>query len=239
MHYAELSQARKELTGPGGDFEIVEEEILGNRIRTYKNAPPSVREVWLATAEFADRDYLVYEDERLTYGETHRNVASIASWMLDQGVKPGDRVAISMRNYPEWMQIYWACACVGITVVGMNAWWTAEEMSYALSDSEPKILFLDSERLARVDEKPDMVDGIKLVGVRIENLPEGIVSWQDVIAKDAPLPDVTVDPDSDACIFYTSGTTGFPKGAQLTHRGCVEHALRPGLRCACHEPRDR
>ena len=225
MHYAELSKAREELTGPGGDFEIVEEDILGNRIRTYKNAPPSVREVWLATAEFADRDYLVYEDERLTYGETHQRVASLASWMLDQGVKPGDRVAISMRNYPEWMQIYWACACVGITVVGMNAWWTAEEMSYALSDSEPKILFLDVERLARIGEKPDMAEGLKLVGVRIDNLPDGITAWQDVIAKEAPLPDVTVDPDSDACIFYTSGTTGFPKGAQLTHRGCVANLM--------------
>ena len=67
MHYDELLKAREELTGPGGDFEIVEAEVLGNRLRVYKNAPASVREVWLSTAQFADRTYLIYQDERLTY----------------------------------------------------------------------------------------------------------------------------------------------------------------------------
>jgi len=223
MHYAELLKAREELTGPGGAFEIIEADILGNRIRTYKNAPPSVREVWLSTLQFADRPYLVYQDERLTYGEAHEIANSTANWLLAQGVKPGDRVAIAMRNYPEWMLIYWACLAVGITVVGMNAWWTTEEMDYGLSDSAPKVLFLDAERLARVQEKPDMVKGMQLVGVRIPDMPAGLIDWSVVAAHGGALPEVTVDPDSDACIFYTSGTTGFPKGAQLTHRGCVSN----------------
>lgn len=223
MHYAELLKAREELTGPGGAFEIIEAEILGNRIRTYKNAPPSVREVWLSTLQFSDRPYLVYQDERLTYGEAHAIANSTANWLLAQGVKPGDRVAIAMRNYPEWMLIYWACLAVGITVVGMNAWWTAEEMAYGLSDSAPKVLFLDAERLARVQEQPDMVKRMQLVGVRIPDMPAGMVDWSVVAAHGGALPEVTVDPDSDACIFYTSGTTGFPKGAQLTHRGCVSN----------------
>ncbi|MGE6696433.1 class I adenylate-forming enzyme family protein [Hyphomonas sp. NPDC076900] len=223
MHYAELLKAREELTGPGGAFEVIEAEILGNRIRTYKNAPPSVREVWLSTLQFADRPYLVYQDERLTYGQAHEITNSTANWLLAQGVKPGDRVAIAMRNYPEWMLIYWACLAVGITVVGMNAWWTTEEMDYGLSDSAPKVLFLDAERLARVQEKPDMVKGLQLVGVRIPDMPAGLIDWSVVNTHGGALPDVTVDPDSDACIFYTSGTTGFPKGAQLTHRGCVSN----------------
>ncbi|RIJ33095.1 class I adenylate-forming enzyme family protein [Henriciella mobilis] len=223
MHYAELKRARDELTGPGADFEIVEADVLGNRIRTWKNAPPSVREVWLATREFADRDYLAYHDETLTYAETHALTASVANWLFAQGVKPGDRVAIAMRNYPEWMIIYWACCSVGITVVGMNAWWTAEEMAYALKDSEPKVIFLDSERLARVRENPDMVAGKTLVGVRLDDYPADVTPWSDVVATGGEMPEVTVDPDSDACIFYTSGTTGFPKGAQLTHRGCVSN----------------
>jgi long-chain acyl-CoA synthetase len=221
MHYAELLKARNELTGPGGAFEIVEADVLGNRLRIYKNAPPSVREVWQSTLQFAERPYLVYNDERITYGQAHEIVNSAANWLLAQGVKPGDRVAIAMRNFPEWMLIYWACLSVGITVVGMNAWWTAEEMAYGLSDSAPKVLFLDAERLARVQERPDMVAGIQLVGVRIPDMPAGMVDWSTVAAHGGAMPDVTVDPDSDACIFYTSGTTGFPKGAQLTHRGCV------------------
>jgi long-chain acyl-CoA synthetase len=223
MHYAELLKAREELTGPGGAFEIVEADVLGNRIRTYKNAPPSVREVWLSTLQFAERPYLVYQDERLTYGQAHEIVNSTANWLLSQGVKPGDRVAIAMRNYPEWMLIYWACLAVGITVVGMNAWWTAEEMAYGLSDSAPKVLFLDAERLARVQEKPDMAKGMQLVGVRIPDMPAGMTGWPAVASHGGALPDIAVDPDADACIFYTSGTTGFPKGAQLTHRGCVSN----------------
>ena len=225
MYYAELKKAREALTGPGGEFEIVEQEILGNRIRTYKNAPPSVRDVWLATREFSDRDYLVYHDEVLTYGETHTQTASVARWLFEQGVQPGDRIAIAMRNYPEWMIIYWACCSVGITVVGMNAWWTAEEMEYALADSQPKVLFLDQERLARVRERPSMASAMTLVGVRLESDEKDVTPWRDVIAREAGLPEIDIDPESDACIFYTSGTTGFPKGAQLTHRGCVSNLM--------------
>lgn len=221
MYYSELRQVRDELTGPGGPFEIVEADILGNRIRTYKNAPPSVREVWLSTVAFAERPYLIYQDERMTYAEAHAQVNAVAAWMAEQGVQPGDRVAIAMRNYPEWMLIYWACVASGVTAVGMNAWWTTEEMAFALKDSEPKILFLDAERLARFREKPELAGSVKLVGVRLEKTEPDITPWSEVIAHGGEMPAVTVDPESDACIFYTSGTTGFPKGAQLTHRGCV------------------
>jgi len=221
MHYAELAQARAELTGPGGAYEIEEIDILGNRLRNFKNAPPSIREFWLSTAAFADRRYLVYGDEALTYAQSHTQVNAVAAWMLAQGVRPGDRVAVAMRNYPEWMLIYWACTAVGIAVVGMNAWWTTDEMAYALADSAPKLLFLDEERLARISARPEMAAGIKLVGVRLNAAHAGITPWAEVIAHGGAMPEVAVDPDSDACIFYTSGTTGNPKGAQLTHRGCV------------------
>lgn len=225
MHYAELKKAREELTGPGGPFEIVRADILGQKLLSYKNAPPSIREVWLSTTQFADRPYLIYGDERLTYADSHKLVNAAAAWLAAQGVKPGDRIAVAMRNFPEWMLIYWAAVSIGVAVVGMNAWWTAEEMAYGLSDSAPKVLFLDAERLARVKERPEMVAGMKLVGVRIPDAPANIIPWTDVVAHGGDMPDVSVDPDSDACIFYTSGTTGFPKGAQLTHRGCVANLL--------------
>lgn len=220
MHYAELQAAWNELTAPGAAFEIVETEVRGQMLRCFKNAPPSIREFWLSTAAFGDRTYLVYDDERLTYAQAHAQTASIANWLMAQGVKPGDRVAIAMRNYPEWMLIYWACVSIGVAAVGMNAWWTAEEMAYALKDSAPKVLFADAERLARVTEKPDMVAGVKIVAVRTEP-PAGGHAWSEVIAQGGEMPQVSIDPDDDACIFYTSGTTGNPKGAQLTHRGCV------------------
>ncbi|MDP1738824.1 MAG: class I adenylate-forming enzyme family protein [Caulobacter sp.] len=223
MHYAELDQAWAELIAPGAPFEIAEVEVGGVAIRGFRNAPPSVREVWLSTLPFAERDYLVYEDERITYGEAHQQVAAIANWMLANGVKPGDRIAIAMRNYPEWMLVYWAGCCIGVAVVGMNAWWTAPEMAYGFKDSGPKVVFADAERIARIGEQPDMLGGATLVAVRTDAPPPGAVLWSDVIATGGTLPDIQVDPDADACIFYTSGTTGFPKGAQLTHRGCVNN----------------
>src|SRR6185503_1851642 len=120
----------------------------------------------LSTAAFAERDYLVYGDERITYAEAHRQVASIANWLQSRGVVAGDRVAIAMRNYPEWLLIYWACACIGVAVVGMNAWWTAAEMAYGLADAQPKVLFADAERIAKIAEQPGMLGEALLVAVR-------------------------------------------------------------------------
>jgi long-chain acyl-CoA synthetase len=152
-------------------------------------------------------------------------VNAIAAWMFAQGVNPGDRVAIAMRNYPEWLLIYWACVATGVAAVGMNAWWVPEEIEYALNDSRPKIIFCDDERLGRILERPAAVKDALLVATRVEKCPPGVIPFDKVIAGDAVLPDVKVDPDADACIFYTSGTTGHPKGAQLTHRGCVSNLM--------------
>jgi long-chain acyl-CoA synthetase len=220
LHYQELKTAWDELTAPGAPFELVVQEVRGTPLKVFKNAPPNVRAIWLSTAAFADRTYLVFENERITYAEAHILVASIANWLHAHGVKRGDRVAIAMRNFPEWMLIYWACVSVGVTVVGMNAWWTAEEMSYGFKDAQPKVAFVDPERMARIAERPEMVEGISLVAVRAPSTA-GYVAWSDVIATGGTMPVAEIDPDDDACIFYTSGTTGFPKGAQLTHRGCV------------------
>jgi len=225
MYYKDLQAARNMLTGPGGDFEIIETEILGHRIRDYKNGPNSIRDIWLSTAQFADRDYLVYQDERITYGESHRIVNSVAGWLFEQNVRPGDRVAIAMRNYPEWMLIYWACTSIGVAVVGMNAWWTEPEMAYGINDAQPKLIFVDPERLARIQNNSDIKTPPGLITVRADQKVAGTTDWNDIIQTDRDLPSVEIDPDSDACIFYTSGTTGFPKGAQLTHRGCVANLI--------------
>lgn len=223
MHYKELKEAWAQLTAPGAPFEIETIEVRGVPIRAYKNAPPNVRALWLSTAQYADRTYMVYGDERITYAQAHAQTAAIANWLFKQGVQPGDRVAIAMRNYPEWLLVYWACVSVGIAAVGMNAWWVPEEIAYALKDSTPKVTFCDAERLERILERPETAATTRLVAVRMDNPPPGVTPWAEVVAEGGPMPDVAVDPDADACIFYTSGTTGFPKGAQLTHRGCVSN----------------
>ena len=223
--YEAFKQVWDTLLSPGEQFEITEVEVRGETIKAYANAPPSLREVWLASIAFAERDYLVYQDERWTYAEAHKEVAAIANWLEAQGVKQGDRVAIAMRNYPEWLLTYWACVSQGVAAVGMNAWWIGEEMDYALEDSAPKVLICDQERLDRFNELKDKFPDMIVVGVRLNGSPEGVVPWADVLATGGDLPERTVDGDSDACIFYTSGTTGRPKGAQLTHRGCVNNIM--------------
>lgn len=226
--YQLLKETWADLTKAGAPFEVEEIELWGNLIRAYKNAPTSLREIWLASAAFGDDDYLVYEDERWSYREAHEQVASIANWLQAQGIGPGDRVALAMRNYPEWLLSYWAVVSMGATVVGMNAWWVGPEMVYALKDSTPKVLICDEERLLRVLEHATEFPNLRLVGVRLpEKFPsqENMVAWKELLTSGGSFSPVIVDADSDACIFYTSGTTGQPKGAQLTHRGCVANLL--------------
>lgn len=184
-----------------------------------------MRVLWESSAGHGDKDYLVYEDERYTYSEVHAQVRKLAAHLVANGVHPGSRVAIAMRNYSEWVVAYWAIVSAGAAVVGMNAWWTAPEMEYALNDSEPLVLIADDERLERLNHMPAQRP-MHIISVRSERTaPGGVTTWASVMAEADPgsLPDVSIDPDDDATIFYTSGTTGFPKGAQLTHRGSVHN----------------
>ena len=128
--YKELKETIAEMTAPGQMFNITEVEVGGHTMKAWAMAPNSLRDIWLSTAGHADKDYLVYQDERWTYAQAHEEVARIANWLVGQGIKPGDHVSIAMRNYPEWMLSYWAIACVGAVSVGVNAWWVPGELKY-------------------------------------------------------------------------------------------------------------
>lgn len=214
-----------EWTGPGGPFEITQRVIHGVEQRDYQSAPPNLRAFWQSTEGHGARDYLVYQGERTSYAQAHEYTRSIAQFLAQNGVKSGDRIAIAMRNYPEWMLIYWAAVSMGVSVVGMNAWWVEEEMAYALDDAKPKVLFLDQERLARFQAIADRFEAVTLVGVRLPADQTGVVPYEEVLQSESVWPEAEIDPDQDACIFYTSGTTGKPKGAQLTHRSCIANVL--------------
>lgn len=224
--YEELNTVWNEFTGPGQMFEINTVDVGGAPTRNFVHAPPSLREFWLSAAQHGEREYLVYQQERTTYTQAQQTTAALANWLQQHGVKQGDRVAIAMRNYPEWMLAYWAITSMGAVVVGMNAWWIPQEMHYALTDSEPKVLICDAERLERFEEIRQDFPQMTVVGVRLgADTPADVFAWQDAIGTAAKLPEVTIHPDNDACIFYTSGTTGKPKGAQLTHRGCIANVM--------------
>jgi len=224
--YKALNTVWNEYTAAGQMFEVNTVDVRGIPTRNFALAPPSLREIWLSAAQYDEQEFLIYQDERISYSQAQEYTAAIANWLQQQGVEPGDRVAIAMRNYPEWMLAYWAITAMGAVVVGMNAWWVAQEMHYGLEDSEPKVLICDRERLLRFQEIRGDFPALKVVAVRLgQDAPEGVFEWQDLIGAAPVLPDIAIDPDSDACIFYTSGTTGKPKGAQLTHRGCVANIM--------------
>ena len=224
--YKELDQAWQQLTSSGQMFEVTTADVRGVPLRVYAKAPPSLREFWLGTAGHGDNEYLVYNGERCSYREAHVFTASIAHWLASNNVQPGDRVAIAMRNYPEWMLAYWAITAMGAVVVGMNAWWVAREMQFGLEDAAPKVLIADAERLQRFAGICKDFPGIRVVGVRVDHdLPDWATDWAELINAPAEMPEATIAPDADACIFYTSGTTGKPKGARLTHRGCVTNLM--------------
>ena len=223
--YKELSQAWEELTAEGAQFELETVNVRGEDLLCYKNQPATLRDIWLSSLRFGNADYLIYGNERLSYSEAHEHIVGVSNWLIEHGVEVGDRVAIAMRNYPEWMLAYWACMSIGVTCVGMNAWWATPELEYAIDDSKPKVVIADQERLAQLVELRTSDDFPHLVSVRTKSTVENVTTWDALVEAGGEMPNAEIDPDSDACIFYTSGTTGQPKGAQLTHRGCVANAM--------------
>jgi acyl-CoA synthetase (AMP-forming)/AMP-acid ligase II len=213
------------LMGPGAPFEIVEEEVLGERMQVIKNRRRSLRELLEASAAFGDKEYIVYEDRRITYAEHLRQVASVAHALRERyGIEPGDRVVILAANCPEWLITLWATLSLGGIVAALNGWWTADEILYGVENSDPKLVVGDRKRLARVEGRE--------LGVPVVEIESGFKELVDY-APDAALPQQPIAEDDPAVILYTSGTTGRPKGAVVSHRGIcgfVQLAMLNGLR---------
>ena len=232
---ADFNAALASLTAPGAPFGWTVQEVNGVPLRLYDNTIPDMRAVWAMSAAHGDKDYLVYGGERYSYADAHARVRALAHHLRTAyGAGPGTRVAVSMRNYPEWVLAHWAAISVGAAVVGMNSWWARPEMEFALADSEPAVLIVDGERLERLGSGHGEVP---LIVTRHDGeIPGSALMWESVADPSAApdgLPEVDIDPDDDALIFYTSGTTGFPKGAQLTHRAVVHNLMNMVFLTAC------
>ena len=207
----QLHEIDERLTAPGAPFEIVEEEVLGERMPVFRNRRRSLREILVGSAAQGDREYVVHGDRRISYAEHLRLVASTARALRDlYGVRPGDRVAILAANCPEWIVAFWATASLGASVAALNGWWTADEILYGVENSDPKLLIGDHQRLARVASRD-----VGAPVLEIESEFGKLLSH----APEAGLPEQPICEDDPAVILYTSGTTGRPKGAVNTHRG--------------------
>ncbi|WP_084957943.1 class I adenylate-forming enzyme family protein [Thermoactinospora rubra] len=202
------AQVEAQLTAPGQLFEM--EEIDGTGIRAWKHAPAHFRAL-LETSRFhGDKLFLAYEDEHITFEEHFRLAATLSRRLVEEyGVAKGDRVAIAMRNYPEWVISFSAALAAGAIAVPLNAWWTEQELAYGIGDSGAKVVIADDERAGR------------LAGTGVPVIVARTAQWTELLGDvkpDVTLPEVELSPDDPATIFYTSGTTGHPKGALGSHR---------------------
>ena len=236
----DLNAAYAELTAPGALFSCSEHEVRGVPLQMFDNAFANMRIVWEMSAAHAEADYLVFGDERYSYADVHARVRSLAHHLRDDyGAGPGTRVAVSMRNYPEWVIAHWAVISVGAAMVGMNAWWTKPEMEFAIADSNPVALILDGERYERLTADEPRPSSLRMIVTRYDGaVAPGVRRWESVAyASNAPelLPEADIKPDDDALIFYTSGTTGISKGAQLTHRAVVHNLFNIIFLATCLE----
>jgi acyl-CoA synthetase (AMP-forming)/AMP-acid ligase II len=218
---AAAAQARGTLTGPGGEFEIAARLDDSAGVPAFVTLPPSLRALLAASAELGDREYLVDDRHRLSYADHVHAVASFAHRLDTIGVRPGDRVLVLGANSVEWVVAFWAAATLGAITVAGNARWTQREVEHAIERTEPAVVVADERRR-------------KLFA----STPVPVIDMTDVVATttDAELPDVDVDLDAPAVIMFTSGTTGFPKGAVHSHRNLLSviqyHRLNDALAAA-------
>ena len=228
-----VAEVTAALTAPGQLFEMEEVVIRGIPTRTWKHAPPSLRAVLEGSRVHGAADFLVYEDEHLSFDEHFRAAATLAHRLVEHhGVQPGDRVAIAMRNFPEWSVAFWAAASIGAVVVPLNAWWTGPELEYGLADSGSVVLFCDAQRGERLQEHLPNLPAIRTTIIaKAEDRyaqPDGALTFEAAIGEVDPaaeLPELAIDPEDDATIFYTSGTTGRPKGALGTQRNICTNLI--------------
>jgi long-chain acyl-CoA synthetase len=230
-----IAEANARLTAPGAPFETEALVIRGVPTRVYKQAMRDLRQIFDQSLDFASRDLIVYEDERLTYGDHYRAAAALGRELAEAyGVRKGDRVAIAMRNLPEWSIAFWATVAIGAVATPLNAWGLGPDLAYGITNAAAKVAIVDGERLERL--RPHL-DELGLKGLISVRTPAGQSAparpLEEIIGPpadyaglpDTPPPDRGIHPDDDATILYTSGTTGKSKGALGTHRNAVTNMI--------------
>lgn len=230
-----VGEARSALTAPDAPFEMREETIAGRTVRTYVNAPAHMRQLLDDSRRFGDAEFLVYEGERITF-EAHWRAASAFGRVLAEryGVAKGDRVAVAMRNYPEWSACAFGAMAIGAVFVPLNAWETGENLARMIRKSGAKVTVVDGERLERLAGKDH---GSALITARegagedaFETLVGTTDGWSALLDRSAP--DRSLVPDDLATISFTSGTTGDAKGALGTHRAALTNLVNTQYRAA-------
>ena len=228
---AAAAQVLGRLTGPGGPFEMVEEDVLGSRLPVFARRRRALHELVAESVEHGERVYIATAERQITFAEHAAQVASLARALRERGVGPGDRVAINAANSPEWITTFWATVSIGAIAVAFNAWWSPREVAYGLEHSDPALLVADRRRVEALPETTVPVLSIE------EDVPRLAAAHPE-----AELPSADVAEDTPAAIIYTSGTSGRPKGAVHSHRNLLAvveyHRMNDALMAAFGDPTD-
>ncbi|MFC0104210.1 class I adenylate-forming enzyme family protein [Sphingopyxis terrae] len=235
-----MADATAVLTAPGARFEMETVTIRGVPTRVWKNAPNDLGVLLDLSRTHGARLFTILDDDRISFEANWRAAAALAHALQDMGVGKGDRVAFAMRNLPEWPMVFFAITTIGAIAVPLNAWWTGAELAYGIRDSGAKVVIVDGERIERLRDHREELDGVARWIVARGGADEDAAALEDIVgapASWATLPDiarpvVAIDPDDEATIFYTSGTTGNPKGALGTHRNLMSNILSGGFSAA-------
>jgi long-chain acyl-CoA synthetase len=230
--------------GSGTPFELTETEVFGVKMEVFKNAPPNLALALQGARNHGDATFLLYEGERYSFARVMDEVDGLAHLLVNTyGVKKGDRVAVAMRNYPEWIISFAAIVSVGAVNVSFNAWWTEDEMKFALEDSGARVLIGDQQRIDTAHHVARAM-GVKMLIARPETeVGPDIDEWSKVVKSGLGPLVADIQPDDDCTILYTSGTTGRPKGAVSTHRAVVNSLMafsaRNGVLALASDPEDK
>lgn len=222
----EAESAIRQLTAPGQPYEMMTIAPAGTPVRTWARGPGTLREIVEGSRQFGTSPFLVCGGERWSFGDHYGAVSALAHHLQDIGIGPGDRVAIAMRNRPEWSIAFWATVSIGAIAVPLNAWWTGSELAIALGDSGASVLIADAERAQRLTGKTP-TEFQHLIVAGNQSHQDHAAPLGPILARRdrAGLPPAAIRPDDDATIFYTSGTTRAPKGVLGTHRNMASCLL--------------
>ena len=199
--------ALDQVTAPGGDFAVVEEEINGVRYLVFeKFAPFSLPRLFQYGVEnYADEIFIVYEARSWTFAETYQQAANLAQILLNKfSLQRGDRVAIAMRNYPEWLFSFMAITSIGAVAVPINAWWTTKELDYVLEDSGALLVVADQERVQRLKGILAKKKSLQIIAVRCQGVQsDQLCHYQELMEakEDQEMPQIPIHPDDEPFAF--------------------------------------
>jgi len=222
-----LAALREKLTAPGAPFELIDVEIGGERVRAYRNARQSLPEIINSARVHGDKPFIIYQDETWTYARVFAEADALA-WSLRErlGVQPGDRVAIAMRNRPEWAVAFLGVALAGAVPAPLNSFGVRDELVGACATVQPRVLIVDADRLKRLEQDLASLGAeVVLCGDEPGSVP-GVHLWRDLTqpARQGP-PPVELGPDDPALLLFTSGASAKPKAVLTTQRAVCQSLM--------------